>query len=264
MKKYGLLFILILLCAPTAPAQTRHADLGLNGRGNTASTATTPERRWFRVSPMDATHYTEGRLWYRREVTLPDGTWNAAVLELKGARFRPEVYIDGQRVSSQEGGMIRSLHDLHHESLKSGNRITPRNIARFAGRCSARQSASFIPKVDQWQEHCSSSLWDDVVLHLYADALTDRVLTDCDRKPGAQRSGYRIRGTGAASARITVTDRQKELLTRTGPALPGENEVAFDYRGLLREWSPENPTLYGLRVELLDERGETLSDCSSH
>lgn len=132
---------------------------------------------------MDATHYTEGRLWYRREVTLPDGTWNAAVLELKGARFRPEVYIDGQRVSSQEGGMIRSLHDLHHESLKPGNRITLEiSLASLADVPPA--DASFIPKVDQWRSNCSSSLWDDVVLHLYADALTDRVLTDC--RPGSR------------------------------------------------------------------------------
>lgn len=259
MKKYGLSLILFLLCSPAVSAQTRHADLKLNGSWeygvdrNYTGTTLVPG------VPMDATRPTEGRLWYRREITLPAGSWNTAALELKGARFRPEVYIDGKLVSSQEGGMIRSLHDLHHESLKPGSCITLEiSLASLADVSPA--DASFIPKVDQWRSNCSSSLWDDVVLHLYTDARTDRVLTDCDPEAGRVTLRYRIRGTGAASARITVTEGHKKLLTRTGPALPGENEIAFDYLGLLREWSPENPALYGLRVELLDGRGETLSD----
>ena len=258
MKKYAPLLLLFLFCTPAVPAQTRHADLSLNGpweygidRKYTGTT-TVPG------VPMDATRPTEGRLWYRREVTLPAGSWNAAALELKGARFRPEVYIDGERVSSQEGGMIRSLHDLRHEALKPGNRITLEiSLASLADVPPA--DASFIPKVDQWRSNCSSSLWDDVVLHLYTNACTDRVLTDCDPEAGQVTLRYRIRGTGAASARITVTDGPKELLTRTGTALPGENEITFGYRRLLREWSPERPALYRLRVELLDERGEVLS-----
>lgn len=257
MKNHALL-LLFLLCSPIAPAQTRHTDLGLNGPWeygidrNYTGTTQVPG------VPMDAARPTEGRLWYRREVTLPAGTWNTAALELKGARFRPEVYIDGRKVSSQQGGMIRSLHDLHHEGLKPGNRITLEiSLASLADVPPA--DASFIPKVDQWRSNCSSSLWDDVVLHLYSDAFTDRVLTDCDPETGRTTLRYRIRGTGATSARITVTEGETELLTRTGTALSGENEVAFDYRGLLREWSPEHPTLYGLCVELLDQHGETLS-----
>ena len=259
MKKYASLLLSLFLCATAASAQTRHADLGLNGPWeygidrNYTGTTLVPG------IPMDATHPAEGRLWYRREIELPAGNWNAAALELKGARFRPEVYIDGKLVSSQEGGMIRSLHDLRHEALKPGNRITLEiSLASLAD--VPPTDASFIPKVDQWRSNCSSSLWDDVVLHLYTNARTDRVLTDCDPETGHVKLRYRICGTGAASARITVTNGSGELLTRTGTALPGENEIAFDYRGLLREWTPERPVLYGLRVELLDERGETLSD----
>lgn len=35
------------------------------------------------------------KLWYRREVILPEGTWKYATLELKGARFLPEVFVNG-------------------------------------------------------------------------------------------------------------------------------------------------------------------------
>lgn len=258
MKKHLFPLLALLLGAFSASARIRHADLDLNGlweygidRDYTGTTIVPGV-------PMDATRPTEGRLWYRREVVLPEGCWNTAVLELKGARFRPEVYVDGERVSSQEGGMIRSMHDLRHRSLRPGNRITLEiSLASLAD--VPPTDASYIPKVDQWRSNCSSSLWDDAVLHLHTDARIDRVLADCDPEAGRVALRYRIRGTGAASARITVSDGGKELLIRTGSARSGENELTVDYRGLLREWSPEHPHLYGLRAELLDERGEVLS-----
>lgn len=258
MKKRTFLLLFALLCAPAVRAQLRHADLDLNGpweygidRDYTGTT-TVPG------IPADATRPTDGRLWYRREIRLPEGCWNTAVLELKGARFRPEVYVDGRRVSSQEGGMIRSLHELRHEALRPGSRIVLEiSLASLAD--TPASDASYIPKVDQWRSNCSSSLWDDAVLHLYTDASIDRLLTDCDPATGRAALRYRIRGRGAAAVRIAVTDGDRELLTLSGGALPGDNEIAFDYRGVLREWSPEHPHLYGLRAELLDEGGEVLS-----
>ena len=252
MKKRTFLLLFALLCAPAVRAQLRHADLDLNGpweygidRDYTGTT-TVPG------IPADATRPTDGRLWYRREIRLPEGCWNTAVLELKGARFRPEVYVDGRRVSSQEGGMIRSLHELRHEALRPGSRIVLEiSLASLAD--TPASDASYIPKVDQWRSNCSSSLWDDAVLHLYTDASIDRLLTDCDPATGRAALRYRIRGRGAAAVRIAVTDGDRELLTLSGGALPGDNEIAFDYRGVLREWSPEHPHLYGLRAELLDE-----------
>lgn len=258
MKKRTFLLLFALLCAPAVRAQLRHADLDLNGPWeygidrDYTGTATVPG------IPVDATRPTDGRLWYRREIRLPEGCWNTAVLELKGARFRPEVYVDGRRVSSQEGGMIRSLHELRHEALRPGSRIVLEiSLASLAD--TPASDASYIPKVDQWRSNCSSSLWDDAVLHLYTDASIDRLLTDCDPATGRAALRYRIRGRGAAAVRIAVTDGSRELLTLSGGALPGDNEIAFDYRGVLREWSPEHPHLYGLRAELLDEGGEVLS-----
>ena len=258
MKKPIALFCWLCCSLMAAPAQTRYADCSLNGEWeygvdrNYTATTVVPG------IPMDGTRPADGRVWYRRQVQLPEGSWNAATLELKGARFRPEVYIDGHCVSSQEGGMIRSLHELRHEALVPGGRILLEiSLASLAD--VPPTDASFIPKVDQWRSNCSSSLWDDVVLHLYTDAYVDRLLSQCDPDKGMATLRYRVQGAGAASARVTVFEGSKALLSQTGTATAGENSLTFAYRGLLREWSPEHPTCYDLRVELLNEEGEALS-----
>ena len=99
-------------------------DVDLNGRWEYGIDRNYTATTMVPGIPLDATCPHEGRLWYRRRVTLPCGAWNSAVLELKGARFRPEVYVNGERVSSQEGGMIRSLHRLDHPSLKPSETVT--------------------------------------------------------------------------------------------------------------------------------------------
>lgn len=259
MKKY--LFLLLTWAffgVATSMARTNQTDLNLNGNWEYGigrqydGTATVPG------VPDDADKPAEGRVWYRKQIDLPEGGWNMAVLELKGARFRPEVYIDGDLVSSQEGGMIRSMHELRHGNLKPGGSISM-EISLASLKDVPAADASFIPKVDQWRSNCSSSLWDDVILHLYKDARVDRVLVDCNPAADSVTLRYRVCGTGSATARITVRDGEKGLLTLTDSAAPGENEISFCYNGILEEWSPETPALYTLGVELLDSDGAVLS-----
>ena len=99
-----------------------------------------------------------------------------------------------------------------------------------------------------------------MVLHLYKNAFVDRVLADCDPDAGTLALRYRVVGAKAAKARITVSEKGRTLLSETGPAVTGENNVAFDYRGVLQEWSPEHPVCYDLHVDLLDCRGKVLSE----
>ena len=259
MKKY--LFLLLswaFFGVAASVARTNHADLNLNGNWEYGIGRQYDGTVYVPGVPEDADKPAEGRVWYRKRIDLPEGGWNMAVLELKGARFRPEVYIDGDLVSSQEGGMIRSMHELRHGNLKPGGTISM-EISLASLEDVPTSDASFIPKVDQWRSNCSSSLWDDVILHLYKDVRTDRVLADCNPAADSVTLRYRVCGTGPATARITVSDGEKTLLTLTDPAVPGENEISFGYQGILAEWSPETPALYNLGVELLYSDGSVLS-----
>ena len=53
-------------------------------------------------------------LWYRKIIDLPEGNWEKVTLELKGARFQPQVYVNGDFVGRQNGGMARLFFPLDH------------------------------------------------------------------------------------------------------------------------------------------------------
>ena len=63
-------------------------------------------------------------LWYKREVTLPRGNWKYATLELKGARFAPAVYVNGEQVARSDGGMAPTFYLLRSKAVRPGKTIT--------------------------------------------------------------------------------------------------------------------------------------------
>jgi beta-galactosidase len=48
---------------------------------------------------VDPSEITPGLLWHRHRVRLPEDRWSYGTLLLKGARFWPHVYIDGEMIS---------------------------------------------------------------------------------------------------------------------------------------------------------------------
>ena len=196
---------------------------------------------------MDPEKVADASVWFKREVVLPEGDWNGAVLELKGARFRPKVYVNGKPVGSSEGGMIRTLIPL--SGLISGTTITL-EIELASLKDVPKEDSSYIPGVDQWRSNCSSCLWDDVVMHFYKDAWSDRILTFYNKEKSEATLRYRVNGT-ASTAKIVISGAGIEPVELSGPAVSGENEVTFNTKGL-KEWSPNNPTRYSIEVNLLD------------
>lgn len=257
-SKLRLCLTLISLCFVSAivTAAQSHADIDLNGEWeygigrNYQGTSKVPG---ITLNPEEI---TPGTLWYKRTVELPAGDWDTAVLELKGARFRPSVYVDGQKVSYSEGGMTRTMHQL--SNVAPGRNVTL-EIALLSLSDVPTEDASYIPAVDQWRSNCSSCLWDDVVLHLYKSSRVDRVLVYADTENDAVRFKYRVEGDDASKAFIRIFDSKNTLKTLVGTAAKGENEVEFSYKGLLEEWTPENPVCYTIVIELMDETGNILS-----
>ena len=133
--------------------------------------------------PLSTKEMHDGRLWYRKVVELPQGDWNVAELELKGARFRPEVYVNGQKVSYKEGGMAKTTHLL--KGVAPGQRVTL-EVSLASLKDVPLEDASRIPEVDRWRSNVSSCLWDDVTLFLYRDARVNRVLVYPDMQKELQ------------------------------------------------------------------------------
>ena len=123
----------------------------------------------------DASVMNTETLWYRKEIILPSGKWNHATLELKGARFAPEVFINGISVSRQNGGMAPTFHLLNQKDVKPGKKIVI-EIALTSLKDLPVTDASYIPVADHWRSNISSCLWDDVILRFHGDLLIDRII----------------------------------------------------------------------------------------
>ena len=196
-------------------------------------------------------------LWYRRSIRLPDGDWTDACIELKGARFRPEVYVNGKLLSRKEGGMAPTVHNINCDAVRPGAEVVV-EICLQSLKDVPREDASWIPTVDQWRSNCGSCLWDDVILHTYRQSRVDRVLTWYDSSTGKVTLKYRVAGPGANRAEIRILRGGNVLMALSGPAARGDNSISFT-RGLLEEWTPDLPECYLLEATLKDDAGKTLS-----
>ena len=237
-------------------ASVSYADICLNGKweyGIDRDYQNTTQVPGITLNPEEV---TEGTLWYKRTVELPSGDWNTAILELKGARFRPTVYVDGEKVSYTEGGMTRTFHRM--SGMNPGAEVTL-EVALKSLADVPIEDASYIPGVDQWRSNSSSCLWDDVVLHLYKDATVNRVLVFTDTESDSVKFRYRIEGESAAKAIVSVLDGRRVIKLLDGKAEAGENEIAISYKGILKEWTPETPDTYTLQIGLLDSAGTEMS-----
>jgi len=241
----------LLIIASCSHRPCSYADIDLNGRWQYGLDREYKGETDVPGITLNPEEITKGTLWYKRYVELPDGDWNKAVLELKGARFRPTVYVDDVKVSYSEGGMTRTMHPL--AGVAPGKTVVL-EVALKSLADVPLEDASYIPAVDQWRSNASSCLWDDVVLHLYKDAAVDRVLTFADTQKDSVMFRYRVEGK-ADIAQIRILDGRKVVWKTEGTALEGENDISLTYSGLLDEWTPETPKCYTMVIDLLDTVG---------
>lgn len=210
---------------------------------------------------LNPSRMTDGKLWYKRTVHLPEGDWSNATLVLMGARFAPAVYVNGLRVSQQNGGMAPTFHLLKHKSVVPGKAITI-EIALTSLRDLSERDASYIARADHWRSNISSSLWDDVYLHFHADSRIQRLVPyyDTNKKNIDIRCDFEKIGKNIASGFVAnIYDLNGNLLlSNTGKCSGNSVNIHFDYKNILTEWSPENPQLY--RLEILLKNGHKLAD----
>ena len=121
----------------------------------------------------------ENNLWFKRDLELPEGDWTHATLILKGALFSPSVYINGEKVSEQNGGMAPTYHLLDHVAIKPGNTITI-EIALQSLKNIPETDASYVPTANHWRSNISSLIWDDIILKTHGGFRISRIIPFTD------------------------------------------------------------------------------------
>ncbi len=244
---------LIKLTTPMTPSQTpldvyprpqlkRNSFLNLNGTWDFAvsSDAALPEHYDRKIlvpfcpeSDLSgiAEHFPEGSsLFYRRELTLPDGFKAGRVLLHIGAADQiAEIYVNQKAVGSHSGGYEAMTFDIT-DTLEETNELVIRvtddlrsHTFPYGKQVEKRGGIWYTPVSGIWQ-----TVWAECVPGSYIQELDIQVTAD--------------------TAVITATPALNGTVTCQGVAYPLTDGKAIVSPENVRLWSPEDPYLYDLTV----------------
>jgi hypothetical protein len=262
-----------LLCAVTLSAVATGAQAGvkagdellLNGAWETGVDRNYNSQTAVPGLVQSADEMSPGTLWYRRTIELPKGDWTEATLCLKGARFAPAVYVDGEKISSSEGGMAPTQHLLRSAHVAPGKKIEL-EIALQSLRDMSPQDASTVPVADRWRSDISSSLWDDVSLHFTSGGRIERVVPWTDFTNDSIAVHWEIAGDEPASTdrvvQVFILDQSGRVLasSKLTNASTNRGVTALSLNHACKSWSPETPRVYRLKT-VLSGGGQVQDSC---
>jgi len=246
-----LLLASLFIATNTLPART----ISLNGIWEAGENRHYTKKMKVPGLASDPSQMNEGTFWFKRKIQLPDGDWTHATIILKGALFSPAVYVNGVKVSQQNGGMAPTYHLLKHDAIKPNNKITI-EIALQSLRDIPESDASYVPRANHWRSNISALIWDDIVLKTYSKFRISRIIPFTDIQKDQVKVKWALEkviknGEMPDEISCEIIDPKGKILTKSQKSinsLTGTIIVPFENKCNL--WSPENPNLYRLSLTI--------------
>ncbi|PSL00030.1 glycosyl hydrolase family 2 [Murinocardiopsis flavida] len=207
-------------------------------------------------------------VWYRREVEIP-AAWSdrRVLLHFQAVDYDATVWVNGVEVARHRGGFTPFSADLGGAAA-AGERavITVRARDPKRGPQARGKQATFYANTSCFYTR-TTGIWQSVWLEPVADVHLRRPRITPDLAAGAFEltlplsagaPGHRVRavlsdGEGAVASAEAPADR--DLAPRVTLPIPAER---------VRAWSPDDPHLYGLRLELLGPDGAVVDAADSY
>lgn len=219
-------------------------------------------------------------VWYACTFDRPDAgpARDRVLLHFGAVDYWATVWVNGACVATHEGGHTPFTADVTAALHERGNVLVvraedaARDLSIPRGKQYWKQQPEgifYTPTTGIWQP-----VWLEPVSAAYIDTLRatpdiDQAVAELEVGVAGHREGLAVRvtasfhGTTVARQRIPVdapvVSRRLPLTRRR--LLPGTRRLA-QYR--LALWSPEEPNLYDLRLELLDHSGRVLDTVDSY
>lgn len=198
------------------------------------------------------------RMWYQRSFRLPDSfTGERVLLHFGAVDYEARVWVNGRQAGAHKGGGCGFTLDITDYIVRDGeNRLTVRAEDKYE--CTQPRGKQY------WDEDAqriwytpTSGIWQSVWLENTGAAyLKSACITpDIDRRQAAIELSVNGYSEGLAMRlQVSYMGKQiKELLINVPKrkfrvTLDMQEE---DYADEIHYWSPENPSLYEVRYELL-------------
>ena len=216
------------------------------------------------LSGVGKTDFLEA-VWYRRLVNIP-AEWGdkRTLLHFQAIDYDATVWVNGEEVARHRGGFTPFTVDLGQPAREIRIAVRardPRHGSQPRGKQSilfANRGVHYTRTTGIWQ-----TVWLEAVAHTYL--LRARITPDVgesafhiEARVSANRRGWAVRATLSDDAGRVATSQARADFDRT-PRL-----TLLIPRERVRLWAPGQPHLYGLRLELLDEREQVVDTLESY
>lgn len=207
-------------------------------------------------------------LWYERELVAKPVSGKRTLLHFEAVDYRTTVWVNGKEVGQHVGGHTPFSFDITEALNTSGNRLVVRVEDATEGfQLRGKQAlkpqgitASRVSGIWQtvWLEEVPERFIEDL------DYLTEfpSVATGPDKAPGVTvlKVTPTLKGEPLKNekVRITVSFGGKTVATGQGN---GELRIEIPEPKL---WSPDTPSLYDVKAELLDAKGKAVDSVDSY
>ena len=195
---------------------------------------------WINHEP--AMRHYDGLVWYQRAFGAQPRPGRRYFLRFGAAEYRADVFLNGKRVGSHEGGFTPFAFEVTALLRPGANQVT-------VGVDSQRSEATVPPTVTDWETY--GGLTRPVRLievpATYVDDAWVRLTRD-----GRIRASGRLDGPAAAGGEVRV--RVAGLVLTAHSATDGSWSVEAPAPRALKRWSPDAPTLYDVTVEAGEDR----------
>ncbi|MBM9507243.1 glycoside hydrolase family 2 protein [Actinacidiphila acididurans] len=197
--------------------------------------------------------------WYRRDLTVPASSkGRRIVLRFEAVNFESTVYAGGVQVAHHAEGLLPFEADIT-DQVTFGGTTTVHVLVRSPN-AAARQGDGYHHPAGSWWGQYAAGIWQDVWL-LSRDQVSvadTAVVTSVADGTLTATTTLRNDGPAARTVRVdhTVWDGARQVLRVPGQVTVPAGGTAQIRPGTTwrdaRLWSPEDPHLYELRVDVRD------------
>jgi len=207
-------------------------------------------------------------VWYRRAVEIP-GAWKGrkVLLHFQAVDYDATVWVNGVEVGRHRGGFSPFTCDLSGVAEPGETAVIVLRARDSARAPQPRGKQS--PRYENFGCHYTrtTGIWQTVWMEpvpecaLRRPRLTPDVagsMIRLEQPISSNRAGLRLRATLKADGQVVCTAEcaaDRDLAPRLDLVIPAERR---------RLWSPSDPFLYDVAIELLDSNGQVLDLASSY
>jgi len=199
----------------------------------------------------------EQALWYRQSFKHSTKSGHRLLLNFEAVDYHATIWVNGQHVGEHIGGNTAFSFDIT-ETLKKGVNEIIMRVWDATGGAQLRGKQTLEPK-GIWYTRVSG-IWQTVWL----EEVPDRHLVDAKIStaidPATISVSPRLAGglQPGETVRVTAMLGRKLIATAAGP---GDLQLNIADAKL---WSPAQPSLYDLKIELLDAKGKVVDTVKSY